>query len=642
MQTRTVFGYDFNPVDRNNPFCPSTIAVSSSSITKRFAPFRAGRFHFFAVVTLILVFCGAVWRSEAQNTVYDNLLTPVTAGYSLPNTDNPVFGDTLTLSQAGQLTIFGFTIFNSSSGGNTGSIMTGTMQVRFYDNTIPYSSGPITGALLGAVNLSIDFTPGGLPSSYYWSGTVDLTDDNIFLPENILVTQRFTQTSGTSTRNGIVLFSDSYYGSSPSTVYLKSSGLAENLYIITGSSGQIGYQIDVLPPPTMVTNTNDDGPGSLRQALVDVVYNPAATVAFASNVVGTITLTNAGLYVGAQMTIAGPGANVLTVNGNNVGSVFHVGASGVTIAGLTISGGLSPFAGGGIYNQGQVTVSNCTITANASGASGGGLNNEGTLTIIGSTVCSNSAVNMGGGIYSLGDMFLTNSTICNNSGTGGGIYNDLTTFTAQSCTIASNSGGGVFSSTATPFQLGNTIAAANDSYDVNGLFASVGFNLIGDTNGSSGGPWLNSDLTGSTATPRKPLLGPLQNNGGTTPTMALLAGSPAIDKGFSFGTAIDQRKRTRPFDFSVITNASGGDGSDIGAFEYIPGATQLKLQLAGTNALLSWSTNDFGFQLQSLAALPSPPNIWSNVPGTPVIIGNRFFVTNAPVNGTKHFRLKAP
>ncbi len=75
------------------------------------------------------------------------------------------------------------------------------------------------------------------------------------------------------------------------------------------------------------------------------------------------------------------------------------------------------------------------------------------------------------------------------------------------------------------------------------------------------------DQVGTTAAPINPGLGPLQNNGGGTNTMALLANSPAIDQGKSFGLAADQRGHERPFDAANISNASGGDGSDIGAFE---------------------------------------------------------------------------
>jgi CSLREA domain-containing protein len=62
-------------------------------------------------------------------------------------------------------------------------------------------------------------------------------------------------------------------------------------------------------------------------------------------------------------------------------------------------------------------------------------------------------------------------------------------------------------------------------------------------------------------------LNPLQNNGGFTDTMALQGTSPAIDQGKSFGLSTDQRGFLRPQDDPAINNATGGDGSDIGAYE---------------------------------------------------------------------------
>ena len=64
-----------------------------------------------------------------------------------------------------------------------------------------------------------------------------------------------------------------------------------------------------------------------------------------------------------------------------------------------------------------------------------------------------------------------------------------------------------------------------------------------------------------------PMLGPLADKGGPTKTHALLAGSPAIDQGNSFGESTDQRGLPRPSDFVGIPDATEGDGSDIGAFE---------------------------------------------------------------------------
>ncbi len=98
-----------------------------------------------------------------------------------------------------------------------------------------------------------------------------------------------------------------------------------------------------------VTNTNDSGPGSLRQALANA--NDGDTITFA--VTDRIGLTSGELLVNSSITISGPGANNLAVNGNGKSRVFHV-ASGktATISGLAITNGNSGSnTGGGIYND---------------------------------------------------------------------------------------------------------------------------------------------------------------------------------------------------------------------------------------------------------------------------------------------------
>src|SRR5438067_12755232 len=87
-----------------------------------------------------------------------------------------------------------------------------------------------------------------------------------------------------------------------------------------------------------VTNTNDSGPGSLRQALADV--NDGDTINFA--VTGTIGLTSGELLVDKAITISGPGPNMLTVSrsSNTQFRICHVmPGHTVTIQGLTVSGG---------------------------------------------------------------------------------------------------------------------------------------------------------------------------------------------------------------------------------------------------------------------------------------------------------------
>src|SRR5436309_9295181 len=129
----------------------------------------------------------------------------------------------------------------------------------------------------------------------------------------------------------------------------------------------------------VVTNTNDSGPGSLRQALADV--NDGDTITFV--VTGTIGLTSGELFVNNNVTISGPGANMLTITRNSATHfrIFHILQHTVTIEGLSISNGLalalgnSPDAGGGIFCDDEesnnetlaVTVSNCVISGNTAG-----------------------------------------------------------------------------------------------------------------------------------------------------------------------------------------------------------------------------------------------------------------------------------
>ena len=79
----------------------------------------------------------AAHAAQADIVAYTNLTTSATAGYGEVNTNNPVFGDQLTLATGGTLTQLGFSIFNPATGGNTGVIQTGTMNIKIYDNTTP-------------------------------------------------------------------------------------------------------------------------------------------------------------------------------------------------------------------------------------------------------------------------------------------------------------------------------------------------------------------------------------------------------------------------------------------------------------------------------------------------------------------------
>jgi hypothetical protein len=343
----------------------------------------------------------------------------------------------------------------------------------------------------------------------------------------------------------------------------------------------------------LVYNNNDSAAGSLRQVIHD--SSSGDTIIFSNIVTGTITLTNGELAISNKtLTILGPGANVLAVSGNNASRVFNINSSSIiSISGLSIRDGAGVFSGGGIScSNSALTLANCAIFNNRAYNGGGIALVGGTAAMNNCTISGNRGTNVGGGIGLIAggpNLALTNCTLASNTGApGAGIYanSGQATATIRSCTISSNSAfissvGGIFWASSGAVDIGNSIVAGNTASfcdpDCYGNVTSAGYNLIGNTNGSSGFGATGDQLNVN------PLLGPLQDNGGPTLTMAPLPGSLAIDQGKSFGATTDQRGRPRPFDIPIIPNAIGGDGSDIGAVEINP-----------TQRLVI-NTNDSGF-----------------------------------------------
>ena len=134
----------------------------------------------------------------------------------------------------------------------------------------------------------------------------------------------------------------------------------------------------------------------------------------------------------------------------------------------------------------------------------------------------------------------------------------------------------------------NSIIAGNTSVsvgpDVVGPFNSGGYNLIGNSSGGTGFTNTGDQLNVN------PLLGPLANYSGSTLSMALWSGSPALDKGKSFGATADQRGFARVRDDPNITNAGGGDSTDIGAYEADPGFRVVSLSRVGNDVGLALMT----------------------------------------------------
>jgi hypothetical protein len=289
-----------------------------------------------------------------------------------------------------------------------------------------------------------------------------------------------------------------------------------------------------------VTNLNDAGMGSLRDAIAST---PAGGIVdFQPGLTGTITLTTGELAITKDLTIAGPGADVITVSGNHASRVFDIpGPVTVALAGLTVANGSAAGDGGGIAaGQGsRLTVTGTVISGNACSnySFGGGvsyldLSGTGQLTIVHSTICGNFADLDGGGLeVEFGSALVVDSTISNNvcAVARGGIAN-LGLLTLTNCTVTGNraqQAGGIgngFSSA--------PISLAINNCTISGNSATGGVTTAGYGGGIYSGEPLtvtDSTIAGNTATDDG---GGIYNSGGPlTVTDSILSGNTAMISG---------------------------------------------------------------------------------------------------------------
>ncbi|HQU82790.1 MAG TPA: choice-of-anchor Q domain-containing protein [Pyrinomonadaceae bacterium] len=284
---------------------------------------------------------------------------------------------------------------------------------------------------------------------------------------------------------------------------------------------------------------------------------------------GTLTMTGGSVSGNQSQTFGGGISNVGTLNLNRV----------------NLSSNTATTDGGGIHNKATATIIDSTIDSSQAQRNGGGIYNEnpGNLTVKNSTISANRLPLQGGGIFSLnGTVTLANSTFSGNQADeGGGLFFSNGNVSITNCTIAFNSapdgGGGLFNeSSVALINARGSIFAKNtvnsNAPDIQGRVFSKGFNLLGNSSGSTFSLDLFlPDLIGTAAAPLDPLLLPLADNGGFTRTHALQPTSPAIDKGTTGADVkTDQRGLSRFVDSTLAANLPGGDNSDIGAFEFSP------------------------------------------------------------------------
>ncbi len=490
----------------------------------------------------------------------------------------------------GDLDVLG-TMEIQGAGAETTVIQAGTGAVNGIDRLFHVAD---SGATLALRDVTLRYGRGeGNGGALYNTGTLELQD--VLLVENTAVGQSAVGGKGGAIYN---------LGSLTLLDVVVEGNATTNEGIGTQQDGNLcGGGIYNEGGTLAVTGTLITGNASIYSG--GGIYSAGGTVILST----TQVLTNsaegaAGFYIAAGVTELYSS----TVDYNAAGDFGCGGLKNLgdlTLVDSTVSHNTAQSSGGGICNEGTLTVTGSILFDNANRFSGGGIYNYGgSVSIMTSSVMSNSVTDMGGGLYNTSGgvasilscaiyennsnnggggavnyfgstMDIFNTTIANNfatgSSSGGGLLN-AGALNLMSSTIAGNtataSGGGIRAALMGTLNISNTIVAGNTSpsaagYDCSGTaITSQGYNLVGS---GTGCPVGTHDQATSDAK-----LDSLADNGGDTPTLALLSDSPAIEQipdganGCTANASVDQRGAVR----AGGTNR-GGTACDIGAYEYV-------------------------------------------------------------------------
>lgn len=569
----------------------------------------------------------------ANSTVSGNFVNAsnVNNGGGILNTDNST------------ATITNSTITNNSAGNSGGGIRSSFATLRLRNSIVSGNFGGEVTVSEGTYTNFNNYIGGDarlLPLSFYGGAT----KTHALRPDSPAINQG----------NNCVLIAFSCSDSTPNIALTTDQrGISRAGQVDIGA-----FEYSVIN--LVVTNTNDNGTGSLRTAIAsanltagdeNISFSISSTDTGCANGICTITLTSGELSVSNEtttgtLTIQHPTSPAyrIAVSGNNNSRVFNVGSgANLILDNLTVTGGSvnagnlrlggGIFVGeGGILSLDKVTVSDNSIPAESSRGGGIYVSTSATATIINSTVSGNqlsgSSISFGGGIYinPNGTLNLTNSTVSGNSvsssgvSAGGGIVNEGGSLMLQDSTISNNSaagsGGGLINSGGGMTMAVNSIISGNNasaSVDLSGALTTDTNNRIGDF--------------------QNVRLAPLGFYGGATETHALLSGSTAINAGTSTNApTTDQRGAAR------IGNV------DIGAFELNNTenggnfVAELPKGTTGVNYNYTLVQNNGAFTYsQSGGSLPSGINLTTAVtPNAVVVLGG-----TATMGGIYNFAVTA-
>jgi hypothetical protein len=358
-----------------------------------------------------------------------------------------------------------------------------------------------------------------------------------------------------------------------------------------------------------VTNTDDSGNGSLREAVVSANLNPGADE-IDIQTEGTLALTFGEFGITDSLTINGPGKDLFTIDAQQDSRIFRTTAAlDLTIRGLTLTGGLTTGDGdagrGGAIRSlyaGTLTIEDSTITGNATtgeDADGGAIFAIGDVEIVNSTISNNSTAGIqaeGGGIASNGRVSLTRSTVSGNStanthSDGGGIRSIGVTLHESSVTGNSTSGdissGGGIRSSGVSYFYGSTISGNFTSGE-----NSNGGGILTATLGS---PYLHirdSTITDNHTFGSNSIVGGASSDQMTI-TNSIVAGNTAMggfpDIGILFGN------QNLPVNYSLIGDPGGlnligvgnitGVSANLGPLALNGGITETHALLPGSPAI---------------------------------------------------------